>query len=450
MLHIPLLVCLAGAPDLGSWDFEPWEHLAPSGNPTASPLVSSHRIRGIFFGTDAAGAPLDSATLDYWTDERGICQSRRTMRFDDTSTLETWELYGLHPGKSDDIIPPDSARSTRWVAGQLRETGVLRREDAGTLTRWIYKVVPPPRDFRMDWDSAIVQRDAIGRFTSRRNVWTDFAWESDSVAWGPDGNPSRWITSSGGGWTEKTELHVPTWRKGRLVRDEILLLEPTDFNGTDSLTRIITCDWIDDTLLRGCTSVRHASDASTVYSLRLFDSLVVVRDETARARRREMFSGGKTVDLILWDAQGRKVSNRDLSGTTYPSLAFDSSTYAALPWPVHLEYRYGSATTAFELPPVQDHTTIDWQLDPVELAVSPRARPASIAVTRVGTRLRAEAPAGTSGTFRLLDPAGRERSRAPLRDGRAALDAPGQGGVWIWRLEDRDGREIGRGGIAIP
>lgn len=448
MLHLPLLVCLAGAPDLGSWDFEPWENLVPTNDPVVSPLVAAHRIRLVGTRRDATGQVGYIDTAFYWTDARGVCRSDRYWTYHDTTSLESMAWYGMHPGSSN--LPPDSGRSERWVDGRLREVGALHRETTGPRTIWRYALDPAPEGFRTDWDSSILERDGKGRITSVHDVWTGFAWESDSIAWAADGSPSRWTTSTGEGWGDLVETHEPTWKAGRLVRDEVLSIRRNMGPIPDSTTWTIACTWIDDSLLRGCTSSVRASNTSTSTSRRTFDSLAVVRDGSGRARRLELFKAGRFDQLTLWDDQGRTLSRRDLYGETLPALSVDSSEYGELPWPVRLEHRYGDAATLFDTPELQDVATLDWQLDPVDLAVSPRARSASIAVSRAGSHLRAEAPAGTTGTFRLLDPAGRERSRAPLRNGRATLEAPGHGGVWIWRLEDREGGEIGRGRIAIP
>lgn len=449
MFALSLLVFLTGAVDLGNWDFQPWENVAPSNSPVGSAMVANHRLRGVVERRSDPGSAPDTDTLHYWTDARGVCRSTRWWRPADSTTLETLDWYGVKPGRN--ALPPDSGRTSRIVAGRLRENGTLRSQHSGRRSIWVYSRDPIPEGFRYDWDSVVVERDEVGRITSKREVWTDFAWYSDSIAWGADGSPSLWITRSGGAWTEQTESHRPTWSKGRLVGDEVRTIEEVSSGIPDTTEWKVTCSWVEDTLLRNCTSKLLSTRASRPSERRRFDSLVVLRDGKRRPRRLESRLNRLFQMLVQWDSLGRMVSQRSLdSNGLFVSLSVDSMHYGDLPWPVRFEYGYAPASTLFDGIALDDVSTIRWDLDPELLGISGRMEVRGIRVVVAGDRLRLAAASVSSGTVRLFDPAGRERTRTPLRGGRAELDLPRFAGVWLWRLEDGKGNNIGQGRISVP
>jgi hypothetical protein len=450
MSPLSLLVCLAGAIDLGSWDFQPWESVVPVADPVASPLVASHLLQVVYERRDVVGTLRYKNTMRFWTDARGVCRSDRWWDFTDTATLEAIDLQGVHAGRS--ALPPDSGRTSRTVGGNLREVGTLRSQHSARRSLWVFERDPVPEGFHFDWDSTIVDRDAKGRIIHKREVWTDFAWTSDSILWGADDTPSRWITRSGGGWGDMVETHSPTWSAGRLIGDEVLTVTSGMSGTPDSTNWSVSCSWIEDSLLRGCTTTRIRSTDTTVHEDRRgFDSLAVIRDEARRPRRLESFLGGRFQELTLWDIQGRKVSRRTLVGDEpFQRLSMDSSQFGDLPWPIRSEYRSGYVSTLFDTASLSDVTTYQWELDPKDVGVSRRVPSNPVRVFLDGSRLHVAAHGSVSGTVQILDPAGRTRERTPLRDGRASVVLPKNGGVWIWRLTDADDREIQRGRIAIP
>jgi len=450
MFPLSLLVCLAGAINLGSWDFQPWDNVVPSNDPAGFPLVATSRLVGVIEGRNSSGALLDRDTLQYWTDERGICRSARWWRFRDTMTVETMDLYGVHPGRN--ATPPDSGRSSLTVAGKLREVGQLRSQHSGRRSLWVFERDPAPEGFHFDWDSTLVDRDEKGRIVSKREVWTDFAWYSDSITWSRDGSPSEWITRSGGGWSDLVEIHVPKWSAGRLVQDEIHSITNTRTEAPDTTHWSVSCSWIEDSLLRGCsTTILRSSDTTQPTYRRRFDSLVVVRDDARRPRRLEVFLDGRFKELVLWDIQGREVSQRTLDGDIrFQSLSTDSSQFRILPWPVRSEYGYGPAATLFDAIAVDEITTFDWRFESEGLGVSRRKPSSGVRYFLEDGLLRLQLPSASSGTMQLFDPAGRERARTSLRDGSASLALPNHGGVWLWRLTDSEGRETDQGRITLP
>lgn len=445
-----LLVCLAGAINLGSWDFQPWENVVPSNDPASSPIVAKHLLQGVYERRDAVGTLQYKNTLRFWTDSRGVCRSDRWWDFTGTATLEVMGLYGVHAGRS--ALPPDSGRASRTVDGKLREVGTLRSQHAGRRSLWVFERDPAPEGFHFDWDSTTVDRDAKGRIVNRREVWTDFAWNSDSILWGLDDTPSRWITRSGGGWTDLEETHSPTWSAGRLIRDEVLTVTEGLSANPDTTIWSVSCSWIEDSLLRGCTTTGiRSTDATRRTYRRRFDSLVIVRDEARRARRLESFLDGRFQELTLWDAQGREVSRRTLDGDLrFLRLSIDSSQFGDLPWPIRSEYRSGNASTLFDTVSLGDVTTYQWELDPEGVGASRRKSSSGVRVHLASGRLHLAALAASSGTLQLFDPAGRERARTSLRGGSASLALPEHGGVWFWRLTNRDGHAMDQGRIAIP
>lgn len=333
----------------------------------------------------------------------------------------------------------------------MREVGTLRSQHSGQRTVWTFRKAPAPEEFWYDWDSTIVDRDALGRITSKREIWTNFAWYSDSVTWAADGSPSQWITRSGGGWTDLMEVHTPQWSDGRLIQDDVLTVTEGATTTPDTTFWRLSCSWIEDSLLRGCTTRIKSTNTTLRTYRRPFDSLVVHRTEGRRPYRLDTHLDGLFIGLTLWDDQGRKVTQRSLDSIgNFRSLSVDSTQYGDLPWPIKTSYGYGSASTLFDDIPLDEISTLRWDLDPEVLGVSRRKPSSTVRVFNANGQLQVETHATVSGTVLILDPAGRERARTILREGRATVSLPEQGGVWLWRLTDRDGQAMDQGRIAIP